>query len=136
METFWDHKSLGEVAIAKSEMAMITAQDVGFEKLVRLKLCRDGEDVLGIGKDGKIGLCYLWLKLVVVLDSTKALLKYHPEVDINLQLDVEHLVESLSVKKSQLPLWRMTFLGSLSGVWMAISTCFVFAVAGGLHLGY
>ena len=108
---------------------MLMTQDIGFDLLVQLPLYRDGQQVLGINKTDT---CFLWMKLVVVADSTKTLLKYHPEVDINLQLDVEHLLETLSVKKSQLPLWRMAFLGVLSGVWMAISGCFAFAVAGKL----
>ena len=124
---FWDHTSLGKVAIDKSEMAVLMTQDIGSEMLLQLKVCRDGEQVMG-----KTGPCSLLMKVVVVVDSTKSLLKYHPEVDINSQLDVEHLLETLSVKKSQLPLWRMAFLGSLSGVWMAISICFAFAVAGEL----
>jgi hypothetical protein len=102
-------------------------QDIGFDLLVQLPLYRDGQQVYG-----KEGPSFLLIKIVVVADSTKTLLKYHPEVDINLQLDVEHLLETLSVKKSQLPLWRMAFLGILSGVWMAISGCFAFAVAGKL----
>ncbi len=93
-------------------------------------MCLDGQQVFGIGKTDP---CFLWMKLVVVADSTKSLLKYHPEVEINLQLDVEHLLETLAVKKSQLPVWRMAFLGILSGVWMAISGCFAFSVAGELH---
>jgi hypothetical protein len=122
---FRDHTIVGEVAINKDEMSMLMTQDIGFDMLVRLPLYRDGKQIFG-----KTDPCFLCMKLVVVADSTKTLLKYHPEVDINLQLDVEHLLETLSVKKSQLPLWRMAFLGVLSGVWMAISACFAFAVAG------
>jgi hypothetical protein len=120
-----DHTIVGEVGITKDEMSVLMTQEIGFDMLVQLPLHRDGRQVLG-----SAGPCTLWIKLVVVADSTKTLLKYHPDVDINLQLDVEHLLETLSVKKSQLPLWRLAFLGLLSGVWMAISGCFAFAVAG------
>ena len=120
-----DHKVIGEVKITKEQMSLLMTQDIGFCFSMKLPLYHDGKQVLG-----KTDPSYLYIKLVVVTDSTKALLKYSPVADINLQLDVEHVLETLSVKKAQLPLWRMVFLGLLSGVWMAISGCFAFAVAG------
>uniref|UniRef100_A0A7S0WA65 Formate/nitrite transporter n=1 Tax=Hemiselmis tepida TaxID=464990 RepID=A0A7S0WA65_9CRYP len=55
------------------------------------------------------------------------------EHNINLQLDVEHQIEILAVKKSTLPAWKVMFLGTLSGFWMALSGCFAYSVAGGIE---
>lgn len=55
------------------------------------------------------------------------------EHSINLQHDVEHQMELLSVKKSQLPPWKIAFLGTLSGFWMALSGTFAFSAAGGME---
>jgi len=52
---------------------------------------------------------------------------------INLQLDVEHQIEILAVKKTQLPPWKVMFLGTLSGFWMSLSGCFAYSVAGGIE---
>ena len=50
-----------------------------------------------------------------------------------LRTQVEHQIEILAVKKSLLPPWKVAFLGTLSGFWMALSGCFAFSVAGGME---
>mmetsp|Transcript_16093 Transcript_16093/g.39163 ORF Transcript_16093/g.39163 Transcript_16093/m.39163 type:complete len:422 (+) Transcript_16093:140-1405(+) len=55
------------------------------------------------------------------------------EHQINLQHDVEHQIEILCVKKAALPAWKIGFLGTLSGFWMALSGCFAFSAAGGVE---
>lgn len=37
------------------------------------------------------------------------------------------------MKKAALPAWKIGFLGTLSGFWMALSGCFAFAAAGGIE---
>ena len=118
------HALFGEVSISQAEMTALMAQALGFELSVCLPVRLNGKYIL----DDQERPCVLHMSLKVVADTTKKLLKYHPEV--NLQLDVEHLMETLSVKKAQLPVWRMAFLGILSGFWMAVAGCLSFAVAG------
>ncbi len=47
-----------------------------------------------------------------------------------LQHDIEHQMETISVKKSELSFARKIFLGVLTGLWMALAGCFSFSVAG------
>ena len=123
---FHEPAILGEVTMHSMDMAALMLQNINYELSVCLPLHHNGERVAG-----DLGTaCLLHISFRIIVDATKKLLKYHPEVNINLQLEVEHLIETLSVKKAQLPVWRMIFLGMLSGFWMTVAGCFAFAVAG------
>jgi hypothetical protein len=47
-----------------------------------------------------------------------------------MQHDIEHQMEKMSIKKSELSFARKCFLGLLTGLWMALAGCFSFSVAG------
>ena len=47
-----------------------------------------------------------------------------------MQHDIEHQMEKMSVKKSELSFARKCFLGILTGLWMALAGCFSLSVAG------
>jgi hypothetical protein len=46
------------------------------------------------------------------------------------QHDIEHQMEKISIKKSELSFARKSFLGLLTGLWMALAGCFSLSVAG------
>ena len=125
---FHDPGLLGEASISREEMSILMKQNIGFHYTLVLPLHdKEGRKIQVIGQENP---CCLVLHVKVISDTNKSLLSYHPEVNINLQVEVEHLLETLSIKKSMLTYWRMAFLGMLSGVWMTIAACFAFSIAG------
>jgi len=120
-------QTLGHITIERDEILAMIGQGAGFETSIETTLLFNGAPFRESHGDPP---AKLQLALHAIPDVTKHLKKFHPEVEINLPMDVEHMLETLSLKKAELPVWRWVFLGMLSGVWMAIAGIFAYSVAG------
>mmetsp|Transcript_17525 Transcript_17525/g.48441 ORF Transcript_17525/g.48441 Transcript_17525/m.48441 type:complete len:360 (-) Transcript_17525:847-1926(-) len=120
-------QTLGHITIEREALLAMIGQGAGFETSIETTLLFNGAPFRESHGDPP---AKIHLALQAIPDVTKHLKTFHPKVEINLPMDVEHMLETLSLKKAELPVWRWVFLGMLSGVWMAIAGIFAYSVAG------
>jgi len=123
--------AIGEITIKREEIFALMHQDFGFEYVVEKDIMFNGSRLFD-SDDDEHATVHVHIKTIG--DFAKHLKKYQTEVEINHQMDVEHMLETLSLKKAELPYWRWAFLGLLSGVWMAVAGVCAYSVAGCLSI--